>query len=247
MVDPFQNADPQFAEAPPNFLSEYFDHDTRTVSEIAGEDEVINPDKFVQYGIRSSLVLSELGTCTDRHRDIVYARGYEDQSAIILANLASLLVDAHKQGLALKLDKWNGMLHGLKARKPEYVKPPGEHRSPSKHVMDILVLEVLPQFRNCVLKTFHDTVGGDGKVPLDADIRAFYDRVWTLHAPSLAPLTDALQKLRTKWSLFHVKIMNEQSKYREHVQCSPTKQKNQKPVRNRKDQDQLVLPQVFSI
>ena len=49
--------------------------------------------------------MSELGTCTERHQDIVYERGYENPSAIILAHLAFLFVDAPKQGLTgLKLE-----------------------------------------------------------------------------------------------------------------------------------------------
>ena len=81
--------------------------------------------------------MSELGTCTERHQDIVYERGYENPSAIILAHLASLFVDAPKQGLTgLKLDKWSDILHGLKTKVPEYVKPRGEGRRSSDHAMD---------------------------------------------------------------------------------------------------------------
>jgi len=61
-VDAFRNANPQFAQAPQNFLFNYFHEDTRRVSEIAGEG-LINTDKFVKHGIESSLLVSELGTC----------------------------------------------------------------------------------------------------------------------------------------------------------------------------------------
>ena len=246
VVDAFRNSNPQFAQAPPNFLSDYFDKDTRRVSEIAGEGDIIDPDKFVKYGIESSLVMSELGTCTDRHRDIVYERGYENPSAIILAHLASLLVDAPKQGLSLKLDKWSDILRGLKTKVPEYVKPRGEGRRSSNHVMDVLVLQVIPQFRNRLLGTFHANVGGENKIPLDTDIRAFYERLQELHAPTLASLTEALRKLKTKWTNFHTKNKRDQERNRDLMLCSPQKPKTHKPIR-RRGQDELVLLKVFSV
>ena len=244
MVDAFRNANPQFARAPQNFLSDYFDKDTRRVSEIAGEGDLINPDKFVKYGIESSLVMSELGTCTDRHRDIVYEKDYEDPSAIILAHLASLLVDAPKQGLSLKRDKWIDILRGLKTKAPEYIKPRGEGRRLSGHVMDILVLQVIPQFRDRLLGTFHANVGGE--IPLDADIQAFYERFQELHAPTLTSLAEALTKLKAKWTRFHTQNKRDQERNKDLIQCSPQKAKNQKPIR-RRGQDESVLLKVFFV
>jgi hypothetical protein len=54
--------------------------------------------------------------------------------------------------------------------------------------MDVLGLQVIPQFRNRLLGTFHAiaNVGGETKIPLDSDIRAFYERFQKLHAPTLA-------------------------------------------------------------
>ena len=239
VVNPFQNADARFAQAPPNFLSDYFDKDTRTVSTVAGEDGVLDADKFLHYGIESSLVMSELGTCTDRHRDLVYERGYENPSALILAHLASLLVDAPKQGLYLKSAKWNDLLKGLQTKPPEYVKPRGEQKRPSNHVMDVLVLQVIPQFQDRVLHTYHDNVGGKSNIPLDADIREFYDRFRSSHAAVLEPLILSMKKLQGKWAQFHTKSMNEQSKNREDTLCTPTKRKRQKSSR-KTDQAQLV-------
>jgi len=246
MVDAFRNADRRFAQAPPNFLSDYFDQDTRRVMEIAGEGDLVNPDKFVQYGIESSLVMSELGTCTERHRDIVYERGYNNPSAIILAHLASLLVDAPKQGLRLKPDKWNDMLRSLNAKIPEYVKPRGEQRKTSGNVMDVLVLEVIPEFRKRVLGTYHANVGGEKQIPLDADIRAFYESLQALHGPTLAALTEALRKLRAKWTNFYTKYKRDQERKRDFILCSPQKPKNHKPIR-RRGHDEMVLVQVFRI
>jgi hypothetical protein len=72
--------------------------------------------------------------------------------------------------------------------------------------MDVLVLQVIPQFRNRLLGTFHANVGRENKIPLDPDIRAFYERFQKLHAPTLASLTEVLRKLKTKCTNFHRKI-----------------------------------------
>lgn len=244
VVDPFQNADERFAQAPPNFLSDYFDKDTRSVNEVAGDGGIIDADKFLRYGLESSLVMSELGTCTDRHRDIVYARGYETPSAITLAHLASLLVDAPKQGLYLKPDKWNDLLNSLHVTIPEYVKPRGEQRRLSNHVMDILVLQIIPQFQDRVLQTYHANVGGESNIPPDADIRAFYERFQSSHTATLESLTLALKVLRGKWGRFYTKSMNEQSRNRDEIQCSPTRKKKPKSS-GKADQAQLVLLRVI--
>jgi hypothetical protein len=108
--------------------------------------------------------------------------------------------------------------------------------------MDVLVLQVIPQFRNRLLGTFHANlnVGGENKIPLDPDIRAFYERFQELHAPTLASLTEALRKLKTKWTNFHTKNKRDQERNRDSVLCSPQKTKTHKPIR-RRGQDELVM------
>ena len=98
--------------------------------------------------------------------------------------------------------------------------------------MDVLGLQVIPQFRNRLLGTFHAiaNVGGETKIPLDSDIRAFYERFQKLHAPTLASLTEALRKLKTKWTNFHTKNKKDQERNRDLVLCSPQKTKTHKLI-----------------
>src|SRR5271170_7801762 len=96
--------------------------------------------------------------------------------------------------------------------------------------MDVLVLQVIPQFQNRLLGTFHANVGRENKIPLDPDIRAFYERFQKLHAPTLASLTEALRKLKTKWTNFHTKNKKNQERNRDLVLYSPQKTKTHKLI-----------------
>jgi hypothetical protein len=171
----------------------------------------------------------------------VYARGYEDPTAIMLAQLASRLVDAPKQGLRLKQEKWKDILRGLKVSVPNYIEAKGGRRpGNSKHIMDVLVLEIIPQFQDRVLKSFNDNFGSESSVPMDPDIKKFYETVRLKYPAMVESLRNALVNLEANWKTFIAKSKREQDKNKEFITCSPTK-KGQKS--NRKiSQSELVLP-----
>ena len=198
--------------------------DKRKACEIAGEGLIINPQKFVNYGIESSLVDSELGTCTIRHRDVVYAKGFDHHQAILLSHLAGKLVDAPKLGLRLRVDKWIHLLHQLKATIPEYIKPKGERRHfDSCHVMDTLVLQDIPQFLDNVLFSFNEKVREGAAIPIDADIKAFYEMIKLAHPKLVDRLIEKLKSLKAEWLKCIAKTKNDQTRSRDEITVSPRK------------------------
>lgn len=240
LVNEFRNADPRYAEEPPNFVNEYFVTDDRPACEIAGEGLDINAQKFINYGIETSLVDSDLGTCTLRHRDVVYSKGFEHPQAILLARLAAKLVDAPKAGLRLRLEKWNSLLKQLRTNMPEYVKPPGERRYiDSPHVMDVLVLQVIPQFHERVLISYNEQIRGDAFIPIDSDIKAFYDAVKAAHPKLISNLKEKLAPLNSEWKRHVQRIKNNQTRVREDVTCSPKKR-----TRTRKSPQSILVKSV---
>lgn len=240
-MNPFRPADKHFAKEPPDFLSEYFTADKRPVCEIAGEGLNISSDKFINYGIESSMVDSELGTCTHRHRDVVYTEGFEHPTAITLARLGSHLVDAPKAGLRLRLDKWNSFLNNLRVNVPEYIKPKGERRNfNSPHVMDVLVLQVIPEFLNRVLTSFNEQVGGDAVIPIDPDIKSFYEKIKSRRPQLVDTLKSELLRLQQEWKRCIGKKLDDKSRNREEHTCSPTKK--QKTIRFGSPPSPLVPP-----
>ena len=245
-MNAFQNADEGYAEEPPNFLNDYFITDKRPVCEIAGEELNISPEKFINYGIETSLVDSELGICTLRHRDVVYNRGFEHPQAILLAHLAAKLVDAPKAGLRLRQNKWDNLLKQLRVNTPEYVKPKGVRRYlDSDHVMDVLVLQVIPQFLDRVLISYRDQVGADARIPIDPDIKGFYETIKATHPKMVATLKEKLASLNSEWSSTFKRIKNEQDQTREDVTCSP--KKRSRTTTNKNSQLTLVsLPVSFT-
>jgi hypothetical protein len=213
------------------------------VCEIAGDEDgnTISPEKFINYGLSISFLESGLGTCTDRHRDVVYARGYEDPMAITLALLASRLIDAPKQGLRLKQEKWKEILRGLKVSAPNYIEAKGVRRlGNSTHIMDVLVLDIIPQFQDRVLKSFNDSIGREGRIPMDPDIRQFYEKMKLKYPAMVQSLRNALVILEADWKTFIAKSKRELDKNKEFITCSPTK-KGQK-TNSRISQSELVQP-----
>jgi hypothetical protein len=175
----------------------------------------------------------------------VYARGYGDPTAITLALLASRLVDAPKQGLRLKQDKWKEVLRGLKVSVPKYIEAKGVRRlGNSNHIMDVLVLEIIPQFQDRVLKSFNDSIGREGGIPMDPDIRHFFETVKLKYPAMVESLRNALVILEADWKTFIAKSKREQDKNKEFITCSPTK-KGQK-TNSRISQSELVKPYVSS-
>jgi hypothetical protein len=172
---------------------------------------------------------------------MVYAHGYEDPTAIILARLASRLVDAPKQGLRLKQEKWKEILKELKVSAPNYIEAKGGgHPGNSKHIMDVLVLEIIPQFQDRVLKSFNDIVSRESRIPMDQDIKKFYETVRLRYPAMVESLRNALVILEGEWKTFIVKSKREQDKNKEFITCSPTK-KGQKS-NSKISQSELVLP-----
>ena len=238
-MNAFRNSDERYAEEPPNFVSDYFIRDNRPVCEIAGEELNISSEKFINYGIETSLVDSDLGICTVRHRDVVYTRGFEHSQAILLAHLAAKLVDAPKAGLRLRQNKWIPLLKQLRTNTPEYVKPKGERRYlDSDHVMDVLVFQVIPQFLDRVLISYCDQVAADAPIPIDPDIKGFYETIKATHPKIVATLREKLAYLHSEWSAKFHKIKNEQDQTREDVTCSP--RKRQRTTSSKSSQSTLV-------
>jgi hypothetical protein len=191
------------------------------------------PQKFINYGIETSLVESDLGICNVRHRDVVYEKGFDHPQAILLAHLAAKLVDAPKAGLRLRQDKWIPLLKELRTNIPEYVKPKGERRNlDSAHVMDVLAFQVIPQFLDRVLISYCNQVGADAPIPIDPDIKRFYETVKTTHPKMIANLKEKLALLHSEWMTNFKKIKSEQDQIREDVTCSPRKRQKTTSTKN---------------
>jgi hypothetical protein len=229
-VVPFKSADERFAQEPAEFLETYFHQDKRRVSEIAGNADgmTVNTDAFIEHGINISLLESQLGVCTDRHRDVVYDRGHSAPAAITLARLASRLVDAPKQGFQIKLDKWSEILSRLKVRPPEYVRPKGERRvTRLANVMDVLVLQVIPTFRDEVMISFNTSLNSKTTmqtgIPLDEDIKEFYMAATREYPEAVAGLRKALGLLSDEWLNFFSRNQRDQALNKDYKTCSPKK------------------------
>jgi hypothetical protein len=192
---------------------------------VAGEGSHVNTQKFLDYGVKSSIVESELGTCNVRHRDVVYARGFEDPLALTLAHLASHLVDAPKLGIRLRPHKWGQLLSQLRVSEPEYVKHKGERRQiDSAHVMDVLVLQVIPQFLDRVLLSFHEQIRGQAIIdPMDSDIKAFYIAIREKYPQIVGSLRKELLPLREEWVSAVRRNSEDQSRSRDDINSSPKK------------------------
>jgi len=154
---------------------------------------------------------------------VVYAKGYEAPHAITLAHLASYLVDAQKAGLRLRKEKWSSLLTDLKVVEPEYMKSKGVDKRMSRKVMDVLVLDVIPSFREEVLASFNEHVGRDESIPIDADIKAFYDAIVRSHPELVTTLKQSLLSIKTEWEYEIGKIKNGQNKTIDDTNCSPRK------------------------
>lgn len=203
-------------------------------------------DDFVSYGITNSLVDIPVGQCNDLHTDLVYTKNsHEDPKAITLARLAARLVDAPKQGIRLRIDKWTQLLGSLRTRRPEYKKGIGESRnSLSLHVMDVLVLVVIPTFQNDVLGIFNKNVGGGNPIPLDKDILEFYKRAMSKDGEAIEKLKDELRNLKGEWAEIHASRINGQHKQKEIEDCSPKKSPKKRFRRASSKMDEVRLVSV---
>ena len=172
----------------------------------------------------------------------MYSKGFAHPQAILLARLAARLVDAPKAGLRLRPEKWNSLLKQLRTNIPEYVKPRGERRYfDSPHVMDVLVLQVIPNFHERVLISYNEQIRGDVVIPIDSDIKAFYDAVKTTHPKLIANLKEKLAPLSSEWKRHVQKIKNDQTRAREDVTCSPKKR-----TRTRKSPQSVLVKSIPS-
>jgi hypothetical protein len=128
----------------------------------------------------------------------VYKDGYEHSNAVLLAHLASRLVDSSKQGLQLRMNEWYGVRDRLNTIEPEYLKPKMERGTAKlRHVMDILVIETIPEFQELMLASYYDNI--PRYIPMDEDIRAFYEEIRVAEPKLIQELTVALTRLRDDW------------------------------------------------
>jgi hypothetical protein len=224
MVNAFRPVDTRFAKPPDGFERRYFIKDSRTVRDVAGESMNVSTERFLNYGVDNSIVHSELGTCTHRHRDVVYSRGFEDRSALTLAHLASHLVDAPKLGLRLRQEEWLSLLRGLKVTEPRYVKPKGERTSiHSNHVLDVLT-DAIPIFTETILGSFRMRLGNDANnLPMDPDIREFYLLIKERCPQLVDSLVQKLSTMKLEWTRFFTTQKSNDSAARDNSDCSPKK------------------------
>jgi len=116
-------------------------------------------------------------------------------------------------------------LSGLGAEEPNYIKPNGVHkRLDSEHIMDVLVLKVIPDFLDSVLDSFHSKLGG-GYIRMDEDIEQFYKKVMSREElqPMLRTLKQKLIKLQVEYISFYNKRGRDRDRVREEVMLSPRK------------------------
>jgi RNA dependent RNA polymerase len=224
-VNKFRPASLRHVDPPPGFEKGWFEKDERKAREVAPDGTMVNPDRFVSYGIKSSLVPVETGICSHRHRDVVYKhRSYEHPDALTLSWLLSNLVDAAKNGLTIRQSKFTDLLSRLGVPPPEYTKPPGERRAiVPTHIMDVLVMGVIPAFRDEVLTKFHQNVRKDQAMPIDRDIFAFYRLVKGKHTALVDRLRGELELVRGQWLKNVGKVMNDRSRQKDDLTCSPSK------------------------
>jgi RNA dependent RNA polymerase len=183
----------------------------------------IDTDRFLNYGIENSIILSELGTCTHRHRDVVYSKGFEDESALTLAYLASHLVDAAKLGLRLQQNEWMQLLRSPGVPEPRYVKPRGERTAVnSNHVLDILT-DVIPAFTENILLSFHSKFNRAEYLPLDPDIKEFYLSIKARYPQVVDSLSAKLAIMKIEWTKYFTRQKSFDSVNRDNSDCSPKK------------------------
>jgi hypothetical protein len=159
---------------------------------------------------------------------MVYHHGYSDPTAITLARLASRLVDAPKQGFQLRPEKWNEIKSGLNVPQPEYLRPKGEGRVASRtKVMDILVLNVIPAFRDEMMTSFakslNSMLGTENSIAIDEDIREFYQAASSRYPEAVAGMRAALSILNEEWKNVISKNEYKRALNKDYQTCSPKK------------------------
>jgi hypothetical protein len=151
-------------------------------------------------------------------------RSYEHPDALTLSWLLSNLVDAAKNGLTIRQAKFNNLLSRLGVPPPEYTKPSGERRAiVPTHIMDVLVMGVIPAFRDEVLKKFYQNVRMEHSMPIDPDIFAFYRLIKGKHPALVERLRKELELVRAQWNKNVGKVMNDRSRQKDDLTCSPSK------------------------
>jgi hypothetical protein len=89
--------------------------------------------------------------------------------------------------------------------------------------MDVLVMGVIPAFRDEVLRKFHQNVRKEHAMPIDPDIFAFYRLVKGKHPALVERLRGELELVRTQWLKNVGKAMNDRSRQKDDLTCSPSK------------------------
>lgn len=190
---------------PSDFVQQYFTEDGRLVSDYFCNAEPTNTEKFINHGIHISLADSKLGLCHWIHEKVIYKYGFSHTKAIELGHLAARLVDSPKQGLLLKPEKWKEFDSLSKLDKPAYWATENETKPQhSRHVMDILILHTMPKFRSEILMKFTGALGKKDQIPLDSDVKAFYDKIYGLRPDIIEAIRQPLKELKKEWGRFWV-------------------------------------------
>lgn len=188
---------------PAGFVDRYFTEDDRLVSSIPWDDEIRSAEIFIDHGIKISLADSKLGLCNWIHEKVTYTYGYSDPRAIELAHLAARLVDSSKQGLILKNEQWKQFNTLSQLDNPGYWSVENERKIEySRHLMDILVLHTLSNFRTHILKKFTGALGDRKQIPPDSDVMAFYDKIFELRPNIIQAIKPQLKSLKGEWGAF---------------------------------------------
>ncbi|KAL9101734.1 MAG: hypothetical protein Q9163_003032 [Psora crenata] len=152
IVEPFKNA--QVPPTPP--LEKYgIQTDKTKVSDMLSHDDYI--DRFLLHAFEFNLQINLLGTCTNYHEALCYARtSIGSPQAIEIAMLLGLLVDSAKCGFHFDDAKWTAFLKksGLPRKLPLPAYKDKSNAKPTQHPIDVLVFDVAKRVRHKAVGAF---------------------------------------------------------------------------------------------
>ncbi|KAL9125558.1 MAG: hypothetical protein Q9217_005249 [Psora testacea] len=152
MVEPFNNAE---VPTHPPFEAYGIEKDEIKVSNLLAHDDYT--DRFLLHAFEFNLRPNLLGTCTNYHEALCYAKNsVGSPEAIEIAILLGLLVDSAKSGFKFDDAKWKAFLKekALPTRMPPPAYKDRNNAKPTNHVIDTLVFKVAKRARHKALGNF---------------------------------------------------------------------------------------------
>lgn len=158
LVKPFTNSPTTYDEVDA-IVAPWFNKSGERVSGL-GPNQPGFFERFVRIGLRSSFGDSFLGLCTSIWEKRCYEKGdIADPEALKLAKLCSLLVDAPKQGMSLRPEKFDEIKRKFfGAPTPAYKEKGSRVRGGGSHIIDRL-LKIADTKINEKQQAFHDDIG----------------------------------------------------------------------------------------